>query len=225
MKLLLVEDEEGVILALYRALARMYKVDTASSVNAAIQKTQETNYDALILDLNLPDGSGLKICEHVRAQGESTPIIVLSGDAQIQSKVMLLDSGANDYLTKPFDMEELHARLRVLLREPKKSTPHSRLAVGDLVLDRLKRTVQRGSKAIALRRKEFALLECLMQHNGMAVTRAALSNYAWEDGEEVVSNTVDVHIKRLRDKVDRPFATPLIKTVHGLGYKIDTSNE
>ena len=224
MKLLLVEDSEGVMLALYRALAPLYDVDTANTVMGALQKTQVYKYDAVVLDLTLPDGSGLKICENIRSRGLTTPIIVLSGDAQIDSKVMLLDSGANDYLTKPFDMDELHARLRVLLREPHSPTPHHRLAVGDLVLDRVRHSVQRSGQSIKLRRKEFALLECLMQHSGIAVTRATLGNYAWEDNNDFATNTVDVHIKRLRDKVDRPFAAPLIKTVHGLGYKIDTSN-
>jgi two-component system, OmpR family, response regulator len=225
MKLLLVEDHEGIILALYRALAPLYTIDTAGTVASGLQKTKDSHYDAIILDLDLPDGSGLKICEQLRARGANTPIIVLSGDTQTESKVTLLDSGANDYLTKPFDIEELHARLRVLLRQPKTSAPHHRLAVGDLILDRIKHDVRRSGQAIKLRRKEFALLECLMQHNGSAVTRATLGNYAWQDNGQVVTNTVDVHIKRLRDKVDRPFAMPLIKTVHGLGYKIDASNE
>jgi two-component system, OmpR family, response regulator len=225
MKLLLVEDDESIVLALYRALAPLYTIDTAGTLKAAFQKARENQYDAIILDLSLPDGSGLRLCEEIRAHGATTPIIVLSGDIDIASKVTLLDSGANDYLTKPFNIDELHARLRVLLRAPKTSTPHHRLAVDDLVLDRIKHQVQRAGQNIRLRRKEFALLECLMQHSGMAVTRSTLGSYAWEDGEAVISNTVDVHIKRLRDKVDRPFNAPLIKTVHGLGYKIDTFNE
>lgn len=225
MKLLIVEDEEGIILALYRALAPIYKIDTASTVSGALKKVTEFVYDAIILDLNLTDGSGLKVCERVRASGNMTPILVLSGDYGIDEKVTLLDSGANDYLTKPFDINELKARLRVLLREPKAASSYHRLVVGDLVLDRVKHEVQRAGKPIRLRRKEFALLECLMQNSGIALTRSTLSNYAWDDTESSLTNTVDVHIKYLRDKIDRPFAAPLIKTVHGLGYKIDVSNE
>lgn len=225
MKLLIVEDEEGIILALYRALALIYKIDTASTVAGALSKVNKTIYDAIVLDLNLPDGSGLKICEWVRANGILTPILVLSGDSQVNEKVMLLDSGANDYLVKPFEMDELKARLRVLLREPKAAKNHHRLAVGNLVLDRVRHEVHRDGKVIRLRRKEFALLECLMQNSGIALTRSTLSNYAWDDEDSSVTNTVDVHIKYLRDKIDRPFGTPLIKTVHGLGYKIDASNE
>jgi two-component system OmpR family response regulator len=223
MKLLIVEDEEGIILALYRALAPQYMIDTAGTVRSALQKTAGTLYDAIILDLHLPDGDGLKVCEQVRSSGDDTPILVLSGDIVTDQKVTLLDSGANDYMIKPFDIDELKARLRVLLRDPKAPSHHPRLAVGDLVLDRVKHHVQRADRSIDLRRKEFDLLECLMQNSGMAVTRATLSSCAWPDGDGLATNTVDVHIKRLRDKVDRPFVTPLIKTVHGLGYKIDTS--
>lgn len=225
MKLLIVEDEEGIILALYRALAPSYTIDTSSTVAGALSKVNKSPYDAILLDLNLTDGSGLTVCEWVRANGIQTPILVLSGDSEVDEKVTLLDSGANDYLVKPFDIDELKARLRVLMREPKSAKNHHRLAVGDLVLDRVKHEVYRGGQTIKLRRKEFALLECLMQNSGIALTRTTLSSYAWEDEDNSVTNTVDVHIKYLRDKIDRPFATPLIKTVHGLGYKIDATNE
>ena len=225
MKLLIVEDEEGIVLALYRSLAPIYQIDNASTVAGALNKVNNSTYDAIVLDLNLTDGSGLTVCEWVRANGIKTPILVLSGDSEVDEKVMLLDSGANDYLVKPFDIDELKARLRVLLREPMADKSHHRLAVGDLILDRTRHEVYRQGKAISLRRKEFALLECLMQNSGIALTRSTLSNYAWDDEDNSVTNTVDVHIKYLRDKIDRPFATPLIKTVHGLGYKIDVSNE
>lgn len=223
MKLLIVEDDPGIVLVLYRALAVHYKVDTASTSARAMQKITNYPYDAIILDLNLPDSSGLKVCERVRASGNTTPILVLSGDADITDKVTLLDSGANDYLTKPFSMDELKARLRVLLREPGSvSKSRHRLVVGDLVLDSIKHQVHRAGQLIDLRRKEFAVLECLMQNTGMVVTRATLSSYAWEDNDDSLTNTVDVHIKYLRDKIDRPFeGKPLIQTVHGVGYKID----
>jgi two-component system, OmpR family, response regulator len=225
MKLLIVEDEEGIVLVLYRALAPFYQMDTTGTVAGALNKLNSNTYDAIVLDLHLTDGSGLKVCEWVRANGLRTPILVLSGDGDVDDKVTLLDSGANDYLVKPFDMDELKARLRVLLREPRAADKnHHRLAVGDLVLDSIRHEVYRGGKIIQLRRKEFALLECLMKNSGIALTRSTLSNYAWEDDDNAVTNTVDVHIKYLRDKIDRPFATSLIKTVHGLGYKIDATN-
>ncbi|HTB48769.1 MAG TPA: response regulator transcription factor [Verrucomicrobiae bacterium] len=225
MKLLIIEDDEGIVLALYRSLASLYKTDTATTAARGLQKISEQHYDIIILDLNLPDSTGLAVCEQVRASGLTTPILVLSGSDEVLSKVTLLDSGANDYLTKPFSIEELKARLRALLREPKSATNHHRLVVGDLVLDSVKHQVQRAGKPIKLSRKEFAVLECLMQHSGMVVTRANLSNYAWENNEDSLTNTVDVHIKYLRDKIDRPFVTTLIKTVHGLGYKIDAASD
>ena len=225
MKLLIVEDNDGIVLSLYKALASIYTIDTAGMVKSALRKLDENFYDCIILDLTLPDGSGLKICEKIRTDGLLTPILVLSGIDESQVKVTLLDSGANDYMTKPFDIEELRARLRMLLRETNLPINHHRIAVGDLVLDKVKREVQREGHTIKLRRKEFALLECLMQNSGFAVSRNNLGVYAWEDNYDFTTNTVDVHIKYLRDKIDRPFVTPLIKTVHGLGYKIDASNK
>ncbi|MDB5165060.1 MAG: response regulator transcription factor [Candidatus Saccharibacteria bacterium] len=222
MRLLIVEDDPGIVLVLYRALATLYTVDTVGTSARAMQKLTEHPYDAIILDLNLPDSPGLKICERVRTSGLTTPILVLSGATEVMNKVTLLDSGANDYLTKPFSMDELKARLRVLTRRPGSSSKsRHRLVVGDLELDTIKHLVQRAGQNIPLRRKEFAVLECLMQNTGMVVTRATLSSYAWDDTDDSLTNTVDVHIKYLRDKIDRPFGTPLIKTVHGLGYKID----
>lgn len=224
MRLLIVEDEPEIILALYRSMTSTYKVDSTGSVAGALKKLNSNVYDGIILDLNLPDGSGLTICEQIRQEGVTTPILVLSALTDVVDKVKLLDSGANDYLTKPFSMEELKARLRVLLRSPKNhSTERQRLVVGDLTMDTLKREVKRGGKPIKLRRKEFAVLECLMKNAGRVVTRSSINDYAWDDQAYSATNTVDVHIKYLRDRIDRPFKVPLIKTVHGVGYKIDTA--
>lgn len=224
MRLLIVEDEPEIILALYRSMTSTYKVDSTGSVAGALKKLDSNVYDGIILDLNLPDGSGLTICEQIRQEGATTPILVLSALTDVVDKVKLLDSGANDYLTKPFSMEELKARLRVLLRNPdNQSTERQRLVVGDLTMDTLKREVKRGGKIIKLRRKEFAVLECLMKNAGRVVTRSSINDYAWDDQDYSATNTVDVHIKYLRDRIDRPFKIPLIKTVHGVGYKIDTA--
>lgn len=222
MKLLIVEDEQEIVLALFRALSSAYMVDSASTAAGSLKKLATNKYDAIILDLNLPDSSGLSICEKVRGQGVATPILVLSGSAEVVDKVKLLDSGANDYLTKPFSIEELKARLRVLLRRPSSSSAsRDRLVVGDLMLDCVRHQVERAGKGIDLRKKEFAVLECLMKNAGRVVSRNALTDYAWDEQGYGLTNTVDVHIKYLRDKIDRPFGTELIKTVHGLGYKIE----
>ncbi|MGC1177371.1 MAG: response regulator transcription factor [Candidatus Saccharimonadales bacterium] len=224
MRLLIIEDDPGILMTLYRALAVLYTVDTASTGNNGLRKLALHAYDAIILDLSLPDVPGLRVCERLRSNGNDTPILVLSGTTEVLRKVTLLDSGANDYLTKPFSIEELKARLRVLVRHSQKATnTRHRLVVGDLVLDTLKHSVQRGKQTIQLRRKEFAILECLMQNAGIVVSRDTLTNFAWDEMNDSLTNTVDVHIKYLRDKIDRPFKTPLIKTVHGFGYKIDAS--
>lgn len=172
--------------------------------------------------MNLPDLPGLAVCERLRERGAQCPILVLSAEASVMSKINLLDAGANDYLTKPFSVGELKARLRVLTRANQYlySRPTVLLAAYGLELNRQTRTVTREGTVISLRRKEFALLECLMEHAGAVVSRTTLARYAWQ-GDELWTNTVDVHIKHLRDKIDRPFEQPLIRTVHGLGYKLE----
>ncbi len=222
MKLLIAEDDSDIVLVLYRALRANYLVDTTSSVSGALKKLDDNEYDAIILDLNLTNDTGLTICEKIRGQGRHTPIIVLSGCADVLDKVKLLDSGANDYMTKPFDIEELNARLRVLLRQPASaSAARDRIAIGDLILDSVRYQVERDGKNIELRKKEFAVLECLMKNAGRVVSRGSLLNYAWDEQDFNATNTVDVHIKYLRDKIDRPYNSGLIKTIHGIGYKID----
>jgi two-component system OmpR family response regulator len=147
---------------------------------------------------------------------------VLTADDHTLSKVKLLDAGANDYLTKPFSLGELKARMRVLTRHhyslPRPAEP---LAVSGIELNRQNFEVKRDGIPLKLRRKEFALLECLMENAGSVVTRRALTRYAWQGTEDLWTNTVDVHIKHLRDKIDRPFDHKLIKTVHGIGYKLE----
>ena len=171
----------------------------------------------------MPDATGLIICERIREQGMNIPILVISESNDVLSKVKLLDSGANDYMTKPFEIEELKARLRVLLRQPAHSAgDRHRMVVGDLTLDSIKHHVERSGNDIKLRKKEFAVLECLMRNAGRVVSRHSLIDYAWEDHDYGETNTVDVHIKYLRDS-RRPYNTDLIKTVHGLGYKIVVS--
>jgi len=220
-RILVIDDDAGMALALYRSLTDTYKVDTAKTGVSGLKKAAAQNYQAIILDLNLPDMSGLQVCRMLRHEGILVPILVLSGESGVVSKVTLLDAGANDYLTKPFSLEELRARLRVLLRQVGVKPPINKLVSGELILDPNKQQVERDGHTIVLRRKEFAILECLMQHAGSVVTRETLLNYAWEGNEITWTNTVDVHIKYLRDKIDRPFGKPLIKTVHGIGYKLD----
>ncbi len=221
-KVLLVEDDRSIAGALAQALRDSYDIDIASTGKLALYKTDTEQYDAILLDLNLPDISGIFICQQLRERGVSAPILILSGETKVLTKINLLDSGANDYLTKPFSLGELKARLRVLARATKQpASKTSTLIVGDLVMDRSQFCVKRGETVIELRRKEFALLECLMEHAGSVVTREMLLRSVWQASDELWTNTVDVHIKHLRDRIDRPFDSRMIRTVHGLGYKIE----
>lgn len=221
-RILLIEDDAGIAIALSQALKTTYQIEIASTGKGGIYKTDSEYYDAIILDLCLPDIHGLAVCQQLRERGVSVPVLILSGESNVLTKINLLDAGANDYLTKPFSLGELKARLRTLTRAantPSKSS--SRIAVGDLRINTITHEVSRQDQPITLRRKEFLLLECLMAHQGMVVSRQALSRYGWAGVTDNWTNTIDVHIKHLRDKVDKPFDRPMIKTVHGVGYKID----
>jgi DNA-binding response OmpR family regulator len=222
MRLLLVEDDPNITQALKHTMASAYEVDGVSDGIKAIQLAKSGDYDLVILDLGLPGLPGEEVCKRLREQGYDRPILILSGETKVMSKITLLDLGADDYLTKPFSLGELKARVRVLLRRARQSAYERRaLSVGDLTLDRGSHQATREGTIIKLRRKEFALLEYLIQHAGMAVTRQALGGYAWSEQETPYANTIDVHIKYLRDKIDRPFGAPLIRTVHGIGYKLE----
>jgi DNA-binding response OmpR family regulator len=223
-KLLLVEDDRNIARALALALRSTYRVDIAATGEQALSQTDNQEYGLVILDLNLPDISGMIVCQELRERGITAPVLILTGESQVLTKINLLDAGANDYLTKPFSLGELKARLRVLIRNSVQPKPPVRiLKANGLSLDRQKRAVTREDVTINLRRKEFALLECLMEHAGSVVTRGTLTRHAWQGAEDPWTNNVDVHIKYLRDKIDRPFEQPILKTVHGLGYRLDSA--
>lgn len=225
MKLLLIEDSRDICLALSKALATLHDMDIAMTGQLGLTHAATNQYDVIVLDLGLPDINGQEVCRKIRDFDHRTPILILSGETKVLTKIAVMDIGADDYLTKPFSLGELKVRLRALER---RSSLHpvrgSRLTVTDLSLDSNTHTVIRNGHEIKLRKKEFALLECLMHNAGSVVSRQMLSNYAWHDGQETWTNTVDVHIKYLRDKMDRPFEAQLIKTVHGLGYKLESKS-
>jgi DNA-binding response OmpR family regulator len=219
---LLVEDDRSIAGALAQALRNIYDIDVANSGKLALYKTDNQIYDLIVLDLNLPDLSGMSVCQQLRNRGVSAPILVLSGESRILTKINLLDAGANDYLTKPFSLGELKARLRALARQHSPGNKLSEaLNVSGISLNRQTFEVTRDGVDIHLRRKEFALLECLLENAGTVVSRDALLRLVWQGNHELWANTVDVHIKYLRDKIDRPFENRVIKTVHGLGYRLD----
>lgn len=223
MKLLIIEDETAITLALRRALRMLYVIDVATTGMDGIHEAEVNTYDTILLDLSLPDMEGIEICKELRKQRIATPILVLTARANIEDKVMLLDAGADDYLTKPFSLEELKARLRVLSRREVGGNCSSAIVVGDLKLNTATREAWRSDLPIALRRKEYDLLLYLMRHSGTVVTRAMIIDRVWAGNENLWTNAVDVHIKYLRDKIDRPFGSTLIKTVHGVGYKFEVT--
>lgn len=222
MKLLLIEDNEAVVMALRRGLRAICLIDVATSGKDGLYGAEVGDYDVMVLDLALPDISGLEVCRVLRSQRHTTPILALTGQTSVQHKVAMLDAGADDYMTKPFSLEELKARLRVLMRRDVVCQHSSILRVHDLTLSLADRRVERAAVPIHLRRKEYALLEYLMHNAGKVVTRAMIIDHVWDVSDTLWTNAVDVHIKYLRDKIERPFAGPvLITTVHGVGYKLE----
>ena len=220
-RLLIVEDDLNLVLALYRALSHTYKVDTAKSAVSGLKKAATLPLDLIILDLNLPDASGLKVTTKLREIGVNTPILVLSGESSLISKVDLLDSGANDYVTKPFSLAELRARIRVLLR-PAAYPALKEITIGGVTLDSNRREISVAGSVLPLRNKEFLLLECLMRNSGITVSRDYLKQFVW-GGAPVADNLLDVHIKWLRDRLGP--SGMLLKTMHGVGYLFDARRQ
>lgn len=225
MRILIVEDSKRVAMALREALRGSYVVDVEHSGHAALNNINVLSYDVILLDLGLPDMSGRTVCEELRARKVVAPIIIVTGDDTIGSKVSVLDCGADDYLTKPFHAEELKARIRAVLRRNTQEINDATLAIGELELDPASRIVRRDGTEIVLRRKEFDLLEYMMRNHGRTLTRQMILDHVWENSDGLWTNAVDVHIKYLRDKVDRPYERQLIKTVHGVGYKLEAQTE
>jgi two-component system OmpR family response regulator len=221
MKLLLVEDDIAMIALLRRGLHTSYLIDAATTGIDGLHEAEVGDYDAIILDLMLPDMLGVTVCQRLRQREVVTPILVLTAREDVKDKVLVLDAGADDYLIKPFSLEELRVRLRVLVRRDSRAARTSQLSVGELTLDIATRRVNRNQVPIKLRRKEYALLEYLMHNAGTVVTRAMIIDHVWDVSDSLWTNAVDVHIKYLRDKIDRPFTTPMITTVHGVGYMLE----
>lgn len=222
MKILIVEDDALVAKSLKKILGSHYVVDHVGKGQAVLEDVDITHYDLMILDLGLPDVPGLQVCQQVRQLGYQGGILVLTANWHISDIVRLLDAGADDYLTKPFNAAELKARLRAIKRRNAKELANNTLRVGELELDPVGRRVWRRQHEIKLRRKEFDLLEYLMRHSGQTVTRNMIINQIWDMDADVWTNAVDVHVKYLRDKVDKPFKKPLITTIHGVGYRLET---
>ena len=220
MRLLVVEDDNTIREFLTRALAESgFSVDASSLGSQAEKLALEGVHDALIVDLTLPDMDGLELIQRLRAQGMSAPVLILSARRSVDERVLGLERGGDDYMTKPFAVAELLARIRALLR---RSTPTqseaTRLRVGDLEIDLIRREARRAGVEIQLTQQEFALLEYLCRNAGRVVTRAMVLDHVWKMRIDTSTNIVDVHIHRLRSKVDRDAQQPLIRTIRGVGY-------
>jgi two-component system OmpR family response regulator len=222
VRLLVVEDEVKMAGLLRRGLAEDgYAVDVAPTGEAGLARAGATEYDAVVLDLMLPGMNGLETCRRLRERGVWAPVLVLTARDAVEDRVAGLDSGADDYLVKPFSFAELLARLRALVRRGAVERP-SVVRVGDLELDPATRDVRRANVQVALSAKEFALLETLMRRPGQVLSRYQLLEHAWDYAYENRSNVVDVYIRYLREKVDRPFGRRSIETVRGVGYRLRT---
>jgi DNA-binding response OmpR family regulator len=225
VKVLIVEDEHKIANLIKQGLEQeRLVVDVAYDGAAGYDYASSEPYDAIILDRLLPGMDGLEICKKLRSQGNHTPIIMLTAKGQVLDKVEGLNSGADDYLTKPFAFEELLARIKALARRPK-TTTGTVLQVEDLTLNTDSYEIKRGQTEITLSSKEFALLEYLMRHQNKTLSKEQIINHVWSYDANILPNTVEVFVGYLRNKIDRPFKDKqkLIHTARGFGYKIGGS--
>lgn len=221
MRILVVEDERRITAFIKRGLEEeRYAVDVAYDGEEALDWAAVVDYDLIVLDVLLPKKDGIEVCRELRAQGNKVPILMLTARDAIEDRVRGLDSGADDYLVKPFAFQELVARIRALLRRSGEIKT-TRLQVGDLALDTLTHRASRGGRVIELTAREYALLEFLMRHPGQVLSRTQISEHVWNYDFFTTSNVVDVYIRYLRRKIDKGFEVKLLQTVRGVGYKIE----
>lgn len=220
MRVLLIEDEEKLAALVARGLTeRGDVVDVVSTGTQALASARQGEYDVILLDVMLPDLDGFAVCQRLRAERVWTPVLMLTARTSIGDRINGLDSGADDYVAKPFAFQELLARMRALARRGPVPRP-TELQVGDLRLDPAGRRVWRGSTELSLSTKEFTLLETLMRRPGQVLTRDQLLDLAWGGNHDVASNVVDVYVRYLRAKIDRPFGVDTVRTVRGVGYRL-----
>jgi two-component system OmpR family response regulator len=224
VRILIVEDELKLAALLRRGLTEeAHAADVAATGEDALWMARSTDYDAIVLDLMLPGVNGLEVCRRLRADGVWSPVLMLTARDALEDRIGGLDAGADDYLTKPFAFAELLARLRALARRGAPERP-AVIDVGDLRLDPASLQVWRGGAEIELSPKEFALLETFMRRPGRVLSRFELLEHAWDYEYENRSNVVDVYVRYLREKIDRPFGRKSIETVRGAGYRLRTDD-
>lgn len=221
MKILVIDKNPRLAERIEDLFSPHYVVDIAQTGEDGLYQAIHFEYCTIILGLKLPDIPGPEVCKLLRKKHVSTPLLILSCFDDPETIVKLLNIGADDYLTKPFDKAVLRARVNALARRKNKPYMHNRIIVDDLVIDSNSREVVRAGTTIRLRRKEFDILEYLIQNRGRTLSRDMIINHVWPCANDQCNKTVDVHIKRLRDKIDRPFKQPVIKTTYGVGYTIE----
>jgi two-component system OmpR family response regulator len=220
VRLLVVEDAVRMADLLRRGLEEEgYAVDVVMTGHDGVWMATEVAYDAIVLDVMLPDIDGFEVCRRLREAGRWSPVLMLTARDGVHDRVRGLDLGADDYLTKPFALVELLARLRALVRRGERERP-SVVTVDDLSLDPATRQVRRGERDVSLTPKEFSLLEYLMRHPGQVLSRARIMDHVWDFAFDGDSNVLEVYIRYLREKVDRPFGHRSIETVRGVGYRL-----
>ena len=218
--MLLVEDEAKLAALVARGLTeRGHVVDTVATGSEAVTSARTRAYDVILLDVGLPDFDGFRVCRSLRQERVWTPVLMLTARTAVADRITGLDSGADDYLAKPFAFQELLARMRALARRGPVPRP-TELEVGTLRLDPAGRRVWRGADEVSLSGREFALLEAFMRRPGQVLTREQLLDLAWGDHHEVASNVVDVYVRYVRAKIDRPFGVTTLHTVRGTGYRL-----
>jgi two-component system, OmpR family, response regulator len=222
MRILVIEDDAVAANYLVKGLHECgHVVDHAGDGERGLEMARSSEYDVIVVDRMLPRLDGLKTIEELRRQEDHTPVLVLSALGEVDQRVEGLKAGGDDYLTKPYAFAELLARVDALARRRNPENVQTKLAVGDLEMDLLARTVTRAGQAIALQPREFRLLEFLMKHAGQVVTRTMLLEKVWDYHFDPQTNVIDVHISRLRSKIDKDYDHPLLHTVRGAGYRLE----
>lgn len=218
MRLLLVEDDPRIARFVTKGLQEQsYAVDVVANGNDAVYQVEINDYDLVILDVMIPGRDGFATCRSIRSLGKRVPILMLTARDAVEDRITGLDSGADDYLTKPFEFGELLARLRALLRRPNELRP-AQIVVGDLVLDTASQTAKRGNRSISLTTKEYALLEFLARNAGRVVGRSEIAEHVWDESFDPFSNLIEVYVNRLRRKLGDAAGKPLLQTRRGSGY-------
>ena len=220
VRVLVVEDEAKMATLVRKALElEGYSIDVATTGTDAVWMGTENEYDAIVLDVMIPAPDGFEVCRRLRADGRWAPILLLTARDSVDDRVIGLDAGADDYIPKPFSFEELYARLRALTRRGAPERPRV-LEVGDLELDPARHRVTRADQEIDLSPKEFALLDLFMRHADEVLSRTTILEHTWDFAYDGTSNVVDVYVRYLREKIDRPFDRTTLETVRGVGYRL-----